>query len=411
MAEQLQRWTFVLSIIGYPVAGLISTAFDIGNSNISIALRVAVAALSLGGVLSALRFKVRIRIDAWLVLFLALYLFRLLADLSRADLPTTGDDLLAYVVITLPPVICVMSLGGQWNDRTAARAMFILGAAACLGALVLELTGLAGSQSHTAETSRLRFDKVNPITFGHLGVSTLLAALASWSGSRDWRRLTFILLGCVPAIAVLILANSRSPYVSLAVAIGAFLLMRGRWALFASLVVGGVVLVLGGNILALLSGSRLTDFADESAIERLVMQRYAGQQFIDHPLLGSAHLELYSQMYPHNLFYESAMSMGVVGLALFTIISATAIWRSIWAMRSGGVLAALMFWQAFVLGQLSSNIFGNAALFSVMALLIYIGRRPPRRVGSPARPSRWSAVLKRGSDPGRRPPAAFGPPP
>jgi O-antigen ligase len=321
--------------------------------------------------------RVRFRIDASITVFLALYLLRLVYDLGRPDLFTTGDDLAFYVSTVLIPVAGVIMLAGDWSWRACAWLMAALGAVVCLAALALQFSGAAAERSLTDLTGRLRFDTINPITFGHAGVTVLLAAFCLWARASTTQRV-LLALGCVVAAAVLVMANSRSPYLSLAAALGVIMLARRRWAWLGLIAAAAVAVWVAFDIGGALAGSRLTTIDDPSALERLVIQRDALAAFSEHPFLGAGYLDPATQMYPHNLFIESAMALGVGGFALYSWISLVAIRRSIRVIIAGDGFLAAIFWQFFVVGQLSSTFFGAGALFMAMILLSEKGRAPAR---------------------------------
>ena len=67
---------------------------------------------------------------------------------------------------------------------------------------------------------------------------------------------------------------------------------------------------------------------DVSALDRLLLQGNAISQYLDRPILGSAFVELRLLTYPHNLFIETAMALGVVGLVVLVAMLA-GLWATV----------------------------------------------------------------------------------
>ena len=372
--ERFLRWTLVLSLVGYPIAAVAAVVLNTDSRLTSAPFRLFVDLLAVGALFSALTARLRFRPDVPILVLMALYLLRLMFDLQRPDLPHTGADLLFYLSVCVIPVLCATPAMGSWNQRLTGFTLVTVGALISAATLIVDFSGLAGDRSITLLTDRLGFDTVNPITLGHVGVSTLLAALAVWGGAGRLQR-GLLLAACVPAAVVLVLANSRSPYLSLIVAVMVLLVARRRWLWLAGAALAAGAVFFADNIQDKLAGSRLLTVQDTASLERLIIQGNSLREFAEHPIFGSGYLDPITQLYPHNLFIESAMAMGIVGLGLYIWISLQAVVRSFTAIRRGELLAPLMFWQFFVFGQLSSAFFGAAALFLTMVLLSVLGRR------------------------------------
>lgn len=361
-------WVTILAASGYPLAGFASIIFHLDHTLTSNAFRIGHLLLAIVGVIVIVVQRKSIKFDPLLLLFLILYMIRLQADLLRVDLPTTKSDYLFFVTTVLLPFLGVAAVTGAWNERKAAIAFFGINVVVCLLALFAEYSGIAVGRSITEESGRLGFDNINPITIGHAGASALLGAIVLWRYTNLPQKI-MVLAGCAPAVATLILANSRSPYVSLITAIMFLLLVRRHWWMLGAMAAGGIMFWISADLADRLYGSRLITVQDNSSLERFATTRNSINEFMDHPFLGAGHIEPLTQYYPHNLFLDAAMSLGVFGLGLYTWLSVSAAFKSFAAMRSGELLLPLMFWQFFCLAQLSGSFFGSGALFLTMLLL------------------------------------------
>jgi O-antigen ligase len=116
---------------------------------------------------------------------------------------------------------------------------------------------------------------------------------------------------------------------------------------------------------------------DQSSIERLALQGSAVSAFLASPLLGSAFVEPLEFTYPHNLFIETALALGVVGLALLTPLLVRCVRGALGLARRGRLFLPMLFMQYFVGSQLSGAIWGNAAFWaSGTLLLVWVATGP-----------------------------------
>jgi O-antigen ligase len=135
-------------------------------------------------------------------------------------------------------------------------------------------------------------------------------------------------------------------------------LLQSDLALFARLLAGG---------------------EDESSMERLLLQSNAIGLFMQSPLIGSAFAEFELDTYPHNVFIETAMALGVVGL----VALAWALKDGIRGLRSAphrqSLLLAMVFVQYLCAFQFSGAIYGSAVFWATLAWFSAVRKRAPGR--------------------------------
>ena len=188
------------------------------------------------------------------------------------------------------------------------------------------------------------------------------------------------------ALWMLYLAASRGPIISLVCCLAAYFLARGAWVYPIAIAVAiyfavGVLEVLDVGSLAetlRFSGAG----TDTSSLERYEAIDEALEEFDKHPLLGSSYA-LPDGSWPHNLFVEAAMAMGVPGLALFVIVVLRSLSASFWALNAGYRFAALLFIQSVVGGQFSGSLYGWPGLWIAAAVLMALRRNYLRKRGQP----------------------------
>ncbi|MBU1325365.1 MAG: O-antigen ligase family protein [Alphaproteobacteria bacterium] len=367
--ERLLTWIVTLSVVGYPLAGMLAVLLGLDSRATSIPFRLIVFGLSVWAMMTVLQKPQRIRFDLLLVVFLWLYLGRLIFDLGRPEFPNIQTDALFYVGSMLVPVMATSLLTRDWHERSIAWALFGVGTTVCVGITLMNAFGIGGDRILTETQQRLSIDTVNPITLGHAAVTTLFAILVLWNRVRNLATLAVLVLGGVAAFWVLFLANSRSPFVAMGLALLAWLFATRRWRILAGLVGASLVALVSGAVGRLLENTRFGSAGARSASERLLVQDAAWQDFLSSPLTGTGYLDSKFGVYPHNVVIESAMALGIVGLVLLTLILVLGLLRTNRAFGAGEVLLGCLFCQYLVLAQVSGNLYASGALFILLTVI------------------------------------------
>jgi len=371
----LIAWTAALAVSGYPLVGLLSTYLGIEDDSISVPFRVFVFFLAIiacwwGYSKAPLR-----AIDNWIAMFLVIYLFRLLWDAYIVNVDGAELALLTFVVTVLVPVIALALTANIWNDRNVAFCFLMVGTIVCGAGVWFILSGEVDLK-YFEETGRLGFTKINPISLGHVGTTTVLAAIVLSDGS-DSRILKGIALACgCLALVMLYLAASRGPVVAFIACFIAYILFRGAWkygmivflGIFLSIAVFSVL-----DINALIEHLRLTDIVgvnmDASARERLLIYAEAIEAFKQYPIFGSSFSLPISGGWPHNIFLEAAMAAGTVGLVMLIIVMVRTFAFTMPAFRTDKLMAGFMFLQFVVAAQFSGAIWAASGMWIGVTLV------------------------------------------
>lgn len=365
-------WALALTLVGYPVAGLISSALDWESTVASIPFRLGVLAVSAVLWLKSPPLTSLIRRAPWLVAFTFLYVLRLTWDIAVAGVPGASSALGFYVITVLIPVVPLALAAAYLREDQAAWAIALTGGVACTLAMVFYVMDWGTDRSLTEATQRLSFEAVNPITIGHTAVTTVIASLAVGRCSSR-ALLAPLVLVVAAAFACLVLSASRGPLLALAACALAYFAVAGGWRLrlllaiglaFGSLVVGSLV----DEPQLLLRFADLDD--DPSSLLRLLLQSNAISQFAASPLFGSAFAELEFFDYPHNLFIETAMALGVVGLVVMVRLVYLAATEFMRRIRAGQILLPLLLLQYVIAIQLSGALWGASAFWALLAIMI-----------------------------------------
>lgn len=347
---------YALSLVGFPLVSIAPLLLGAPGRPISIAFRALVLALALYLVARrALAGAARLRgPPLWCFSLLWLLLsIRLVWDATVVPLPVAIEwsDYFAFAFgVSLLPAIAMAELPSRATLQRAAWLTHVLGTLALVGIALLGARMLLSGRLIT----RLATDTLNPASVGYHAVTVFITAVATraaLSGRRGgWpaagRALQLAVM--LAAIAVTVASGSRGPVIALSLVMGltAVAPMAGgrsqprRLLRIAGLAVLVVAVVAASSLVEELSSlaptSRIAAVAeDESTAERVVMLRAAWEQFASHPWLGDQLVERAYRSYPHNMFLEAGMSLGIAGVVCLLGFSLTALAAALRNYRAG----------------------------------------------------------------------------
>ena len=362
---------FILSINGYPLVALISTILNLDSQALSIPFRAIVSSLVFLGLVTKARFARPTINQLCFWLFIIIYLFRLLWDFIAGDVPQVQQALSVYLfIVVLPSFAAGQLLGGRLPEWACSWYLGLLGGIICLLASAMRTLGWGAEQTidPIATVGRLVFIALNPITLGHVAVTTLICLLCLISYRPNYPTRILCVAIAIISLYCLFLTGSRGPLVALAVCSIVYSYNSKNMRLAVLLSVPLLVGLAGPEVLFL---SRFASMdVDPSSLQRLQIQYNALQQFFEHPVLGSAYIDVVTGEYPHNLFIDAAMSMGIIGLfslALLLYRASLVAWNQ---LKHGQTLIPLLCVQFLVASQFSGSIWGSAQLFIVLSVLL-----------------------------------------
>jgi hypothetical protein len=364
-------------LIGYPFIAVVSTIIPQVQGELSIAYRAVVLALAFS-VLIMTASKVRFSLGFVLVMtFLLAYLLRLLVDLFTLDQKTIYSLLLFFVGFVLVPVSGVLSCGiEQESDERLARLIVRFGLILMLFFSSVWATGSGFNAwaDFGGDTDRLALSALNSISMGHAAVVVILASLSLLVHFRTrGPHRSLAIVAILAAMLVLYASNSRGPIVSAAAAMLWLFSgnLRRSWIILTLIAGTLVYLVLLTNHLDIVLNRFTFDtLEDQSNLGRAVAQRAAIDAFFSSPTFGafSFNPKLSIGDYPHNLFIETAMTMGLVGLGgLLLILVYVAVRIKRFYNAEHPLLTALLVHQ-FVAIQFSGSIVSADAFFMMLGL-------------------------------------------
>lgn len=374
-------WTLAivmaLSVTGYPIAGGLSQYLGLDSTYTSYPFRAIVIVLSLNAIAMAItvgnttmgQFKLPLPV----IVFMMMYLARLLWDYSFTAIPNVDRDLLYFIATVLVPTLAMGACYSHFEERATAIALLAVGTTACI-LIQMNQSFLYELAASVDRSTRLGFESLNPISISYAGLYTMIAAYVVGQGMRWQLRivLTFPIIGL--GFMTFLAGGSRGPMVSIAV----FLLLaslvnqRARLLLVLGICIMSVLFYVFGEDLAIVQ--RFTAFSyDMSVWERLYIQQMSIDQAISNPVFGSAYLELSTLAYPHNILIESAMALGFLGFGIMIALQIKFLIDSYSSLKAGYFLLPFIVVVAIVNGWISGSIFGSIDFFvggTLMWLLI-----------------------------------------
>lgn len=322
-------------------------------------------------------------------LFLILYTSRILENMFLSNLifpPDNRTALLVYFLSCLLPAYLLVSIPRDIRDIDFTTLMSVFA--------ILYVVGLYFNWDALSETSEFRatLERINPVALAYLASSFLLFYFLNFGRSK---RLMVEALVTFPLLLVVVaITRSRGMLVASGLSLFIyFLVSRGRYRLHV--LIGAIFVALIGyhysdsdytNYL-IDTINRIDIFSDE---ERIALYNGSFDQIYDYPLFGRYILELKSNFYPHNIYLEAVMAVGIIGAIPFfihTAIASTAAIRLIRNKRNSvtGAFIALLFFRDAIGAAAAGSLWGNAGFwissFMVIALQNVQARSRRRRPG------------------------------
>ena len=318
-----------------------------------------------------------------LVIFMGIYMFRISDNLS-GNLYFPIDNRTLFLILGVSTLIPALALsriqGGLRDDQTVV--VFSLLCMTFIGGMALNLDVLLSPDA----SARLSLDKVNPIGMAETAFAFILYYIVAFSHSRRVMVEAIILL---PILALVVLySGSRGALLAGSFAIVIYIiLLRGSQRLLMILGLGfsiSTCLAIFGKhhldfMLRRLQG--LSDGRDISARSHFEAWQGAWQQFLDDPLFGRYAIELSKGTYPHNIYLESLMAVGLLGSIPFIIHIGLALRASVGIVRSrqfgiSATLGAIIFFRELIAHAGKSSLWGATGFWiaSTLVIAIWYGR-------------------------------------
>jgi O-antigen ligase len=317
-----------------------------------------------------------------LLVFLAIYLFRILVDTFYFNLDASVGNskyILIHIFSNIVPVIIFGFIPYQKGD---VRLFFTY--TISLMTLVICIAIISGLSEYLISialnshgSNRLISAKISPIQLGHYGVSLFLLLYVGKNGDVVHRILR-IAMYAVSLVAI-VLGNSKGPVVALCLVIvidrfrhsnSSVVFIKNLTFVVMFAIISWFILRIGFGIDLLDRFYGITKSTDTSTVSRLQSYREAIQLFIESPFIGSQFITN-SGGYPHNIILEALMSTGLIGtsLLIYTLYKALTIESNVFKDTISIYLLLVQWLIAFMF---SFSLYQAVIVFVCMAVLLNI---------------------------------------
>lgn len=366
-------WLLVMIMTGYPLAAVLVSFLRFESSAITIPFRVVVFGLAIFILASGLFVSMRGRPSKLLLIFLIVYMARLVYDYLISDNEFAPDALQFFMIGTLAPALAIaISIDERFNERAFNIRLSAIAVLCLLGYYFLQITGRITIDFE----ARAALSALNPISLGNFAATSIVIAIFLILSSRNLLSMAVGAFITALSLPILFSAGSRGPIVALAMALIWLSITNKRRAaiMIPIFAIGAQFLPVDNLALERLSG--VFGQLDRSALARLELQKSAFSDFLDHPFLGKHFMDpaFGEGSWPHNFFLESAMAMGVLGLVLSVLLVLSSFRVALASVNRTNPLLVTLLIQAITAAQFSGALWGGDKLFALFAAVLAIGK-------------------------------------
>ncbi len=377
--------------IGYYTAAMYVSYMEVQGSEAGIAIR-AIALLVTGAAFLA-GWRYRTLLPARTLpglLFLLIYLLRMTENVWLHDLEIYPDTRKAFTIFIFSSIMTLLMLSCVWRGLSMRDARITLSCLAILFTVFAFLT-IDSPFNIISGTGRLGFIKVNPISLAYTCSSFMFYYLLI--AQRSWRAAIEAMVFVPFLVIIAAQAQSRGMLLSCFACLFIYIAALRGWGRLAMLFAMGLLVVLTAVVvdreyfeMALQALQRIDPVNDQSTSERVFYWRTGFEQFLADPFfgryigIGTTYTE-----YPHNIYLESLMAVGLIGAIPFVLHLAFASYAAFAILRLNSTnwvwtLIALLFFRDAIGAAASGAIWGSNGFWITSFLVIAIWQGQQRDI-------------------------------
>lgn len=366
---------FAMVLVGYPISAGLTSFYSIEQNVLSLIYRVMVLVCALGLLIKSF-FIARPKVtQGGLIglLFLSYYVIRMF--LEWLFNPEGSKIIWNEFWIFLTMVCLIPALPFAWR-RNLPNEKLTINLIMILGVIGLTLNFFSAFRIDVTNASDLLFgtrlstERLNPIAYGHLAVTTVLIAIWSIISTKKLTNIAVLALIC--GLLGVVASGSRGPVLSFVVClIIMFINLNSKtFGLFISagiLVIFGLILYFFTNLNEVYLFNRIAEsmFEDES---RNDIQLNALSAFFNNVIIGAGYP---FETYPHNIILEAFMSSGIVGGLLITAVLLIGLVSAIKNLRaSTNPWMSIIFIQYLLFSMVSNSIYYSNILWMLWICVV-----------------------------------------
>jgi len=240
---------------------------------------------------------------------------------------------------------------------------------------------------------------LNPITIGFHGELLCLVSLYFLLFEKSqWLRKKIYQIGFFSGFYVLIIGGSKGPLVSFFI-LSFFLVLLNLYhsnktklfyfKLLTIPIVSSLIFIkfiiprIPWEHFTIFSRMKswITDDYQNSLDNRDEKFEYAWQEFIEHPIIGSRYIDQFNS-YPHNLFLEALMALGILGGSFFFILIIHFLIKTFFDIINEKriIIFSLLVLSSIFMGMTSGSLFASYQFWIVLAFYLSINNKQKRLI-------------------------------
>lgn len=341
--KKLTTWLIIISCFGYPLTLSIGLLLNVNIGLYNILVRILIAILALI-IISYNLSNYKISLDVFIILFILFwisYLIRLVVDLEFKNIRYLAESpsfiyLFAFGGVLLPCFAIITTKEFEELNTISGHIFRVLIISNILILIILfrdikDIISLIQLRSEIyTENENGKIRVLNGITISLQGSYLLVyyfgKSLLSNKKVKYGQLIIFL------SVVNMIIGASRGPLlnsiISISILLGIYIYKNGIKS------VKIIFFIMLSLVLFIFIASQFIDFEEIAIVNRILLTyEYGGaykyeyrkdewssaiNQFIHNPFIGDQFVVKFDNAYPHNIFLEVAMSLGLLGLAIFT---------------------------------------------------------------------------------------------
>ena len=367
---------FLAILVGFPIVSGVNAVLEIKEQYLSVAYRAIVLICAIIVLISTgIRYKIRINYNLFIGIgFIFFYILRMLFEwlfdpqASKLDWDNFWVFLIAVCVIPAIPY------GERSNIPSGHQILNLIVAFGVIGLILNFYSATAAGNFSTDEqllSGRLETERLNPISYGHLGVTVTLLSLWSMLIWKDKSILTK--LNVIIGVLGIVASGSRGPLLSFACCMVVLSMRLNYKTLLLVLVV-----ILMATLLTKFVGmddiyffNRISESMFEDASRKEIFND-AFDAFRNNVFFGSGYP---FETYPHNLIIEAFSSSGIVaGFLLVSTIVMALIMSSRLLKDSARGWLSLLFMQYLLSAMVSGSLYYSNIFWTLLVCVTTAGQ-------------------------------------
>lgn len=390
--SKLNTLLYILLIVGFTIISMFPGAFSINSRIITVPFRAIVLIISLVIIANAIYTKNSNKFGKTEFFFIAFWLFYILKAIvsfktySFSEVMTLMEieTYLRIIGITFIPSLAVLTIKEKDIDYS-----FFFNFVYYTLYVILLLNVLVGIK-YDYHGRSAGFMSMYSISFGHLGVSLALLSIYKLLYKEKAKYTQPInIIGVILGLYILYASGTRSPLIAFILCLCFVFYLKNKLKYL-----GVFLLLLFTGVLALIyiKPQFLDDGHSSSFLNRVTNMIVSGDSsgrdvlyqqgikiFAENPFFGGRIL-YFDGMYPHNIFLEVLMAMGVTGLILYSFFLKKCIiyllkLKKIKENNEQVFWISILWFQYFVLSLFSYNIHSSPEVWYLTAMILVLSKK------------------------------------